>query len=167
MRAATPPVLRPLVATHPETRTETLYVPACHISGVIKLDDGGPAELSKGLLRSVAAAAAGAAADADCSGGGGGGGCGGGDGGGFSGAEEVIAPLLRLITSDAFSYRHEWKRGDLVVWDNRNTLHAPTSFDDSVNTRLMWRITILGQQVSPSPQELGSQLRHQTGVAKL
>ena len=55
----------------------------------------------------------------------------------------------------------EWQPGDIVVWDNRCTLHAPTSFDDSCNTRLMWRITILGEQVSPSPDELQS-LLHRT-----
>ena len=163
VRAATPPVLRPLVAMHPETQEEALYVPACHIAAVVSLDGGGgggggggPVKLSEGLLRSAAAAAAAASG-----GGGGSGGSGAGDGGGFSGAESVVAPLLRLTTSDAFAYRHEWQRGDLVVWDNRCTLHAPTSFDDSCNTRLMWRITILGEQVSPSPDELQSQL-HRT-----
>ena len=40
VRAATPPLLRPLVAVHPETEQEALYVPGCHIARVLDLKSG-------------------------------------------------------------------------------------------------------------------------------
>ncbi|MFC7542956.1 TauD/TfdA family dioxygenase [Siccirubricoccus deserti] len=41
-------------------------------------------------------------------------------------------------------YVHEWTRGDLVVWDNRCTVHAATWFDAARERRLMWRTTVSG-----------------------
>ena len=42
-------------------------------------------------------------------------------------APEESAPLLQLLwrkqTEPAFVHRHRWRVGDLVVWDNRQTLH--------------------------------------------
>lgn len=66
----------------------------------------------------------------------------------------VIAPLLAHATQPEHSYRHEWLRGDCLVWDNRCTLHAPSAFDDDQRRRLMWRLTMLGEQISPSPAAL-------------
>ncbi|MDH3700993.1 MAG: TauD/TfdA family dioxygenase [Alphaproteobacteria bacterium] len=33
--------------------------------------------------------------------------------------------------------------GDVVVWDNRCTIHAATGFDYERYTREMWRLTLL------------------------
>jgi taurine dioxygenase len=64
------------------------------------------------------------------------------------------APLLNYLntfaTLPAFTYRHAWKPGDLVFWDNRCTLHnAPedydiTQLDAPENHRLMYRTTLAG-----------------------
>ncbi|GIS91158.1 MAG: hypothetical protein CM1200mP20_11990 [Pseudomonadota bacterium] len=35
-----------------------------------------------------------------------------------------------------------------VLWDNRCTLHAPTPFDDEKYTRLMYRLTVTGDQIA-------------------
>ena len=62
------------------------------------------------------------------------------------------APLLRYLfdhsVQPAFTYRHQWKPGDLVFWDNRCTMHcAPvdydiTALDAPANSRLMFRTTL-------------------------
>ena len=40
----------------------------------------------------------------------------------------LLLELLEHATSREFVYRHEWKVGDLVVWDNRSTLHRGRRF---------------------------------------
>jgi taurine dioxygenase len=67
---------------------------------------------------------------------------------------EESAPLLNYLnafaTQPAFTYRHAWKPGDLVFWDNRCALHnAPedydvTQLDAPENHRLMYRTTLAG-----------------------
>lgn len=39
-------------------------------------------------------------------------------------------------------YRHEWRSGDVVVWDNRALLHRATPYDDARHRRLMQRTTV-------------------------
>jgi alpha-ketoglutarate-dependent 2,4-dichlorophenoxyacetate dioxygenase len=41
----------------------------------------------------------------------------------------LIADLLEHATQREFVYRHVWKPGDLVMWDNRCTLHRGRRFD--------------------------------------
>jgi taurine dioxygenase len=62
------------------------------------------------------------------------------------------APLLdylyALSTQPAFTYRHHWRPGDLIIWDNRCTMHnAPEDYDTAAidapeNHRLMFRTTL-------------------------
>jgi taurine dioxygenase len=42
-------------------------------------------------------------------------------------------------------YEHVWRPGDLLLWDNRCTLHARTDFSPD-ERRLLRRVTILGEQ---------------------
>jgi taurine dioxygenase len=44
-----------------------------------------------------------------------------------------------------FVYEHVWRPGDLLMWDNRCTLHARTDFNPD-ERRLMRRVTILGEK---------------------
>ena len=41
----------------------------------------------------------------------------------------LIADLLEHATQREFVYRHVWRAGDLVMWDNRCTLHRGRRFD--------------------------------------
>ena len=43
--------------------------------------------------------------------------------------------------------RSRWAAGDLVVWDNRATLHCATGFDEERYAREMWRTTIVRDRV--------------------
>jgi taurine dioxygenase len=63
--------------------------------------------------------------------------------------EEGSALLNRLfdhIEQEQFIYAHHWRVGDLVLWDNRCTLHARTDFSDQ-ERRLLRRYTVLGDRV--------------------
>lgn len=61
-------------------------------------------------------------------------------------AEESAALLDRLfdhMENPAFIYEHKWRVGDLILWDNRCTLHARTDFSDQ-ERRLLRRVVIQG-----------------------
>jgi alpha-ketoglutarate-dependent 2,4-dichlorophenoxyacetate dioxygenase len=55
--------------------------------------------------------------------------------------------LLRDLTEHAtrpeFVYRHAWRPGDLVIWDNRATMHRARPFDDTRYRRELRRVTTL------------------------
>ena len=55
--------------------------------------------------------------------------------------------LLRDLTEHAtrpeFVYRHAWRVGDLVIWDNRATMHRAMPFDDTKYRRELRRVTTL------------------------
>ncbi len=41
----------------------------------------------------------------------------------------LIMDLIEHATQTQFVYRHQWRVGDLVIWDNRATLHRGRRFD--------------------------------------
>jgi len=55
-----------------------------------------------------------------------------------------LKELLDHVTQPQFCYRHEWKEGDLIVWDNRCVLHRATPYDTTRHKRLMQRTTVSG-----------------------
>jgi alpha-ketoglutarate-dependent 2,4-dichlorophenoxyacetate dioxygenase len=42
----------------------------------------------------------------------------------------LLRELIEHATVREFVYRHEWREGDLVIWDNRATMHRGRSFDE-------------------------------------
>ena len=56
----------------------------------------------------------------------------------------LLYELMSHITQPRFTYTHEWQSGDLIIYDNRNLLHAPTWYDAEQYTRIMWRTTVRG-----------------------
>ena len=66
-------------------------------------------------------------------------------------ALRLIDELVAFITQDRFVYRHQWKVGDLLVWDNRCTLHTGTLYDDQKYDRLMHRLWAKGDAVIGVP----------------
>lgn len=61
----------------------------------------------------------------------------------------LLAELLRHVTQPQFCYRHAWREGDLVVWDNRCVLHRGTPYDTVRHKRFMQRTTISGDPAEP------------------
>lgn len=59
---------------------------------------------------------------------------------------DLIAELVEFITQDRFVYRHKWQAGDVLVWDNRCTLHTGTLYDDTKYERLMHRLWAKGEK---------------------
>ncbi len=62
-------------------------------------------------------------------------------------ADESAALLDELYAhcqSETFVYRHKWRLGDLVFWDNRCTMHFAQPYDDATYTRHMHRTTVQG-----------------------
>jgi alpha-ketoglutarate-dependent 2,4-dichlorophenoxyacetate dioxygenase len=55
----------------------------------------------------------------------------------------LLAELTAHATQPQFVYRHAWRMGDLVAWDNLATLHRGTPFDDTRHPRDMRRTTVL------------------------
>jgi len=84
-RAALPPVVQPLVNTHPRTGRKSIYV-ASHASHIVGMD------VADGRL--------------------------------------LLMELTELATRTG-TYTHTWQVGDLVLWDNRRTLHRGLPFDES------------------------------------
>lgn len=54
----------------------------------------------------------------------------------------LLDDLLARATRPENSYRHEWRNGDVVVWDNRAVVHRATPYDGAKYKRLMQRTTI-------------------------
>jgi alpha-ketoglutarate-dependent taurine dioxygenase len=95
-----PPVVHPVVRTHPATGRKSLYL-GMHIGHV----EGMPEVEGKAMLDD----------------------------------------LLERATVPAHVYRHQWKKGDLVMWDNRCLLHrADRNYDMSVHTRVLHRTVVIG-----------------------
>jgi taurine dioxygenase len=60
-------------------------------------------------------------------------------------SEELLNLLFDHQERRRFVYEHVWRVGDILMWDNRCTLHARTDFAPT-ERRLMRRITILGEK---------------------
>jgi taurine dioxygenase len=93
----TPPVLHPLVHTHPTTGSKALYLDSTTTTGVAGMDTAS----GSGLL------------------------------------DEIYS----FATRPEFVYRHDWRVGDVVMWDNGSTMHRREPFDATAR-RLMKRTTI-------------------------
>jgi alpha-ketoglutarate-dependent 2,4-dichlorophenoxyacetate dioxygenase len=55
-----------------------------------------------------------------------------------------LKALQAHVTQPEFCYRHEWREGDLVIWDNRCVLHRATPYDTVRHKRFMQRTTVGG-----------------------
>jgi len=60
-------------------------------------------------------------------------------------SEEVLQKLFDHQEQPRFVYEHVWRPGDIVMWDNRCTLHARSDFSAG-ERRLLRRVTILGEK---------------------
>ena len=44
-------------------------------------------------------------------------------------AYALLDELLMFATQEKYTYAHKWRQGDMLVWDNRCTMHSATSFE--------------------------------------
>lgn len=101
-RAQVPPVVHPVIRTHPKTGRKALYVNPGFTRSLVGMSDGE----SRALL-------------------------------GF---------LHEHSTRHEFIYRHRWRVGDVVIWDNRCTMHRAVADYDMAEPRHMLRTTVAGDR---------------------
>jgi alpha-ketoglutarate-dependent 2,4-dichlorophenoxyacetate dioxygenase len=53
----------------------------------------------------------------------------------------LLRDLMEHATQREFVHRHSWRVGDLVIWDNRCTLHRGRAYDDATHPRDLRRVT--------------------------
>lgn len=63
----------------------------------------------------------------------------------------LLNDLVERATSPQFVYEHHWQANDLVVWDNRSTLHRLRPYDIAGQPRVMRRITVAGVETVNGP----------------
>jgi taurine dioxygenase len=66
-------------------------------------------------------------------------------------SNELLDQLWAHAAQPEFTFRQEWQLHDLILWDNRCTLHRRDSFDPSVS-RIMHRTQIKGVATVPYEQ---------------
>ena len=55
----------------------------------------------------------------------------------------LLRDLIEHATQPRFVYRHGWRVGDLVIWDNLATMHRGRPFEDTKHRRELRRVTTL------------------------
>ena len=96
----TPPILHPLVHTHPVTGRKALYLDSTTTVGIDGMD-----EASGSVL---------------------------------------LGEIYDFVTRPQFVYRHHWKQGDFVIWDNRGAMHRVIPYDWE-SGRMMHRTSIASE----------------------
>ncbi|MEQ8965602.1 MAG: TauD/TfdA family dioxygenase [Azospirillaceae bacterium] len=54
----------------------------------------------------------------------------------------LVNELTDYATSGPFRYDHQWRKRDLLLWDNRGLFHAAGEYDRASQKRLIWRGSI-------------------------
>jgi len=57
----------------------------------------------------------------------------------------LIAELMRHATQKKYEYRHKWRRGDWVLWDNRSVMHQANPDYDMNERRYLYRLMLKGE----------------------
>ena len=59
-------------------------------------------------------------------------------------ADALIAGLMERATDRRYEYRHRWRAGDLVIWDNRTVLHKANGDVPPEQRRYLYRVMVKG-----------------------
>jgi alpha-ketoglutarate-dependent 2,4-dichlorophenoxyacetate dioxygenase len=68
-------------------------------------------------------------------------------------ARKLLEELTAHATQRQFVHAHRWREKDLVIWDNRCTMHRGMAFDDQRYKRDMRRATV--SDVAPTCEQMG------------
>ncbi|MBT4688081.1 MAG: TauD/TfdA family dioxygenase [Rhodospirillaceae bacterium] len=58
--------------------------------------------------------------------------------------EALLAALERHATQEKYVYRHQWRDNDVLMWDNRCTIHCVTGYDAAKERRVVHRAVVQG-----------------------
>jgi taurine dioxygenase len=65
-------------------------------------------------------------------------------------SDALLAVLYQHCTQERFLFRYKWREGDVVLWDNRATMHCATTDTLAPDCyRTLWRLNTTGS--SPLP----------------
>jgi taurine dioxygenase len=59
----------------------------------------------------------------------------------------LVAELIAHATHRKYEYRHQWRYGDMLIWDNRSVMHQANGDYDMNEVRHLHRIMIKGEPV--------------------
>ena len=68
-------------------------------------------------------------------------------------ADEAFALIDRLYahaTQAKYEYRHRWRAGDMVIWDNRSVMHQANADFDPSEYRFLYRVMLKGAPLKPA-----------------
>ena len=57
----------------------------------------------------------------------------------------LLSDLFAHATQPKYLYRHKWRKGDMVLWDNRSVLHQATTDYDMDEYRYLYRVLLGGE----------------------
>lgn len=65
-------------------------------------------------------------------------------------AFDLMDKLFVHATRDKQVYRHKWRKGDMLLWDNRSVLHQATTDYDMEERRYLYRVLLKGEVPLPA-----------------
>jgi len=68
-------------------------------------------------------------------------------------SEAFLDELWAYGTQERFCYTHRWNKGDVVVWDNRATVHRRDGFDPE-SRRVLYAAQVEGHKPYEAPDAL-------------
>lgn len=60
----------------------------------------------------------------------------------------LVTMVQELAVQPRFTYRHVWRAGDIIVWDNRSAMHRATPYDQVAHRRRMHRTTFATREAA-------------------
>jgi len=63
-------------------------------------------------------------------------------------AASLIDGLMSHATSEKYEYRHRWRPGDVVIWDNRTVMHKANADVPPDQYRYLYRLMVKGQPLT-------------------
>ena len=65
-------------------------------------------------------------------------------------ALDLVAELMAHATQKKYEYRHQWRYGDMVIWDNRSVMHKANPDYDMNERRYLYRLMLKGEAPIPA-----------------
>ena len=60
-------------------------------------------------------------------------------------SQALLTDLLERSVRDEFIYSHKWRKGDMLIWDNRAAMHKAHFDYDPEEYRLLYRVLVRGE----------------------
>ena len=59
---------------------------------------------------------------------------------------KILDNLIEHSIQEKYVYKHIWSDNDILMWDNRCTMHSVEPFNNNIIKRVMHRVTLVGDQ---------------------